>query len=67
MSIRERKRTAQLNIRVTPEERDAIRTAADERNMTVTELMVSTILDKIQDDARGFQGTLRRLRDEGRA
>ena len=67
MSIRERVRTEQLNIRVTPQEKAAIRDAANEQGITVTELMVTSTLDKIQDDARGFQGTLRKIREAGQA
>lgn len=61
--IREKKRTEQLNLRVTPEEKDAIRAAAEENNITVTELMVTATFDKIKDEARGFKGTLRRIRE----
>ena len=52
-----------MNLRVTPEEKDAIRAAAEENNITVTELMVTATFDKIKDEARGFKGTLRRIRE----
>ena len=63
--IRERKRTEQLNIRMTPEEKAAIHAAADKMNVTVTDLMVRATLDKIKEEVWGFEGTLRRLRQEG--
>lgn len=63
MAIRERKRSRQLNIRVTPVEMDTIQAAADARGVTVTTLMVDSTLDKIKEEERGFKGTLRKLRE----
>ena len=54
-----------MNIRVTPREKEVIRRAAESMNITVTELMVQSTLDKIVDDESGFKGTLRRMREEG--
>jgi uncharacterized protein (DUF1778 family) len=65
MSIRERRRTEQLNIRVTPDEKAEIQTAAETQKTTVTDLMVSATLDKVRRDARPFVGTLRRMLREG--
>ncbi len=65
MSIRERRRTEQLNIRVTPEELTTIRLAAERAAKTITELVVSATLDKIQADGLGFRGTLRKLTEDG--
>lgn len=65
MSIRERKRTSQLNIRVTPEELEQIRTAADSAGVTMTRFVVKATIDKINDEGLGFKGTLRRMREAG--
>ncbi|MEN6368483.1 MAG: DUF1778 domain-containing protein [Thermotogota bacterium] len=62
MSIRERRRTEQLNIRVTPEELTTIRLAAEKAETTVTEFVVSAVLDKANG---AFKGTLRRMREAG--
>jgi len=65
MSIREKRRTAQVNLRLTPEELTAIRNAATALDVTVTELMVGATLDKINgQDGSQFKGTLRRLLQE---
>jgi len=65
MSIREKRRTAQVNLRLTPEELTAIRNAATALDVTVTELMVGATLDKINSqDGSQFKGTLRRLLQE---
>jgi len=63
---RERRRTEQLNIRVTPEEKAEIQTAAVVQKTTVTELMVSATLDKVRRETRPFVGTLRRMLNEGK-
>jgi len=65
MSIRERVRTKQLNIRVTPEELDTFKKAAEQNNVSVTELVVQATLDKINDERMVFKGTLRRMREAG--
>lgn len=65
MSIRERQRTKQLNIRVTPEELDQFKAAAEGLGVSVTELVVKATLDKIVDEALVFKGTLRRMMEEG--
>jgi hypothetical protein len=62
---RQRFRSEQLNIRVTPEEKAEIQTAAEARETTVTDLMVSATLDKVRRDGRPFVGTLRRMLSEG--
>lgn len=58
-------RTEQLNVRVTPEEKVTIQTAAQEMETTVTDLMVTATIDKINDKGRKFKGTLRRMREAG--
>jgi hypothetical protein len=61
---RQRSRTEQLNIRVTPEEKAEIQTAADTQKTTVTDLMVSATLDKVRRESKPFVGTLRRMLSE---
>lgn len=65
MSTRKRLRTEQLNLRVTPDELIMIRLAAAKADTTVTELVVSATLDRIQNGGLGFKGTLRRMREAG--
>lgn len=65
MSIRERIRTKQLNIRVTPDELDQIRAASDNLGVTMTQFVVKATLDKINDERLVFKGTLRRMREAG--
>jgi hypothetical protein len=65
VSIRERRRTEQLNIRVTPEERAEIQAEAERRSVTVTDLIVKATLNDIRYGGRPFKGTLRRLREAG--
>lgn len=65
MSIRERKRTKQINIRVTPEELRSIRAASEGLEMSMTQFVMKAVLDKINDERLVFKGTLRRMREAG--
>lgn len=63
--VRERRRTCRLDLRVTREELQQIRQAAERLETTVTDFIVSAALDKAQAEGVGFKGTLRRMRETG--
>ena len=60
------KKTEQLNLRVTPEEKERIRAAAEALDITVTELMVQSTMERINGASHRFVGTLRRMRELGK-
>jgi uncharacterized protein (DUF1778 family) len=61
--VQKQTRTARINLRLTPEELDTIREAAEREGVTVTQFMVKAALDKAP--GAGFKGTLRRMREAG--
>jgi len=55
-------RTEQINIRLTPEEKEMIQGFAEAMEITITQLMVEATYDKMEKETgQTFKGTLRRF------